>query len=98
MSVPWAVREGHVVHFAADSDGGSYLQMKDSNERIPIDFVDQKYFRILTKNDRLDVVSLKQKMAINLETQIKYAHLSGRILEETKRRNIVRNFSKMLKH
>jgi hypothetical protein len=92
LSVPWAVREQHVVHFEADSAGGSYLQLKDSCERIPIDFVDQKYFRLMLSNDKQQNVSLRQKMSTNLETHIKYAGLSGRILEETKRRGIVRNF------
>ncbi len=92
LSVPWCARNRHVVHFANDLDGGSWIQFNESNERIPIQFIDQKYFRLNIKLFKERKFSLRQKQEVNLETVIKYAHRSDRILAETKKRKLVRNF------
>ena len=91
-SVPQAIRDHHVVHFEQDDDGGSWLQLHGSCERVPIEFVNSEYFRLQMKRNITEKLTTRQKMEVNFETHCKMAHLNDRILSETARRKMVRNF------
>lgn len=90
-SVPQAVRNKHVVHFEQESAGGSWIQLSGSAERIPIEFVNQEYFRLVVKQQNETRLSTRQMQEVNFRTHVVTAHLHHRILAETKRRNLVRN-------
>ena len=92
FSVAEAVRNRHILHFQAEIDGGSWLQFHGSCERVPIEFTDNNQFRIILKRDKQERLSTRQKQEVNFKTHCKSTHIDHRILSETVRRKLVRNF------
>ena len=90
-SVAEAVRGKHVVHFEQEASGGSWIQLSGSAQRIPIEFVNQQYFRLVQKLHAEPKMSVRQMQEVNFRTHVITAHLHHRILAETKRRKMVRN-------
>ena len=91
-SVPDLYRKGALVQFAEPGLGGSFIQLKNSEERIPIEFVDEKYFRVLIDIDDTVRLSYRQKQEVNFRTSCLAAGVSDRILAQTQRLGIARNF------
>ena len=91
-SVPDLYRKGALVQFAEPGLGGSFVQLKNSEERIPIEFVDAKYFRVLIDIDDTVRLSYRQKQEVNFRTSCLAAGVSDRILAQTQRLGMARNF------
>ena len=92
-SVAEAVRAGGVVHFEPESKGGSWIQLSGSAERLPIEFVNQEYFRLPIRQHHEPKLSVRQMQEVNFRTHVVSAHLHHRILAETKKRQLVRNMA-----
>jgi len=90
FAVPQAVHEGHQVHYAPESDGGSWLQFKNSEERLKIDLVGNK-FMLQFKHTKQRIMSLQQRRDLNHTSLRQACHFGHRILSETKRRGLVKN-------
>ena len=90
LSVFEMVQKGHVIHFAPELDGGSWVQLKNSEERLPVVVEERSFVLPLTVIGEAKT-SLKQKQEINFETHVKMGHLGHRVLAETQRRKMVRN-------
>ena len=92
FSLPELYAAGHEMAFHQPKNGGIWLQLKDSNEQIPVEFVDGTHFRLLLHADTGKQLSMRQKQEANYRTHVLTANLDERYLSETKRRNLVRNF------
>ena len=92
----WSVadlyRKGALVQFAEPALGGSFIQLKNSEEKIPIEFVSNKYFRVMVDIDDSPTLSYRQKQECNFLTTCLAAGISGRILAQTQRLGLARNF------
>ena len=92
-SVADVYRKGGLVQFAEPALGGSFIKLKHSEEKIPIEFVNDKYFRVMMNIDNSPALSYRQKQESNFYTSCVAAGVSGRILAQTKRLGIARNFN-----
>jgi hypothetical protein len=92
----WSVadlyRKGALVQFAETARGGSFIKPKNSEEKIPIGFVSNKYFRVMVEIDDSPALSYRQKQESNFYTTCLAAGVSGRILAQTQRLGLARNF------
>ena len=92
----WSVadlyRKGALVQFAEPALGGSFIKLKHSEEKIPIECVEGKYFRVMMDIDNSPALSYRQKQERNFYTSCLAAGVSGRILAQTMRLGIARNF------
>ena len=91
-SVPNLYRADAEVRFARPEKGGSKIRLKDSEEWIPMEFVNDKYFRVKIDMDPVTKLSLRQMQEQNFYTHCLAAHLDNKILDQTARNNLVRNF------
>ena len=80
FSVPAFVRDGCVVHFAPEIEGGSYLK-----------FLAGRHFRLALRVKADEKLAVREKQVINYFSQCKFGHIGQRILDETKRRGQVEN-------
>ena len=91
-SLPDLYRANAVVKFCKPEKGSMGIQLDGSLEWIPMEFVDDKYFAVqIDVSDRLSL-SIRQKQEQNFRTSCLTSSLDQRILAETARRNLVRNF------
>ena len=81
------------MHFEPESKGGSWIQLSGSAERLPIEFVNQEYFRLPIRQHHEPKLSVRQMQEVNFRTHVVSAHLHHRILAETKKRQLVRNMA-----
>jgi len=92
----WSVadmyRQNAVVRFCKPEKGIMGIQLDGSEEWIPIEFVNDKYFRVLIDVNDNKQLSNRQKQEANFRTSCLAASLDPRILRETATRGIVRNF------
>ena len=92
----WSVadlyRKGALVQFAEPALGGSFIKLKHSEEKIPIECVNGKYFRVMVDIDDSPTLSYRQKQESNFYTTCVAAGVSGRILAQTQRLGLARNF------
>jgi hypothetical protein len=58
-----------------------------------VEFVNNKYFRVMMNIDNSPALSYRQKQESNFYTSCVAAGVSGRILAQTKRLGIARNFN-----
>ena len=91
FSVPAFVREGCEVHFAPELNGGSWLKIPSEVERLPIENVDGKHFRLKLRVRTDEKLSTRDKQVVNYFTQTKFGFQNQRILDETKKRGLVDN-------
>ena len=53
------------MQFAEPALGGSFIKLKNSEEKIPIEFVSNKYFRVMVDIDDSPALSYRQKQESN---------------------------------
>ena len=90
MSVAQIYRENGEVRFAQPEKGGCKLRLHNSEEWIPIEFVDDKYFRIVLHIDDTVQLSSRQKQEHNFHLHCLAGHLDKKMLQGTD--GLVRNF------
>ena len=90
LSIPKLVQKKHIVVFAHEEDGGSYIKMRGRTDRIPLKWKRNAWvLRIYAESKK---TSAQTKQRTNFLTHRKFAHVGRRALDLALRRNMLTGF------
>ena len=91
LSIGTLVKEGYEFYLGKQ-DGGSYMIPANSLEKVPVKLTPDNAFVVQVALKKHVQVSLRAQNEQNAKIHRICGHLGARILSETKRRGMVKNF------
>ena len=91
LSIGTLVKEGYEFYLGKQ-DGGSYMIPANSLEKVPVKLTPDNAFVVQVALKKHGQVSLRAQNEQNVKIHRICGHLGSRILSETKRRGMVKNF------